>query len=335
MSNQILVIGSLAYDSIITPFGSVDNALGGSATYFSLASSLFAPTSVVAVVGADFKDADVLRRHKIDASGLQKATGKTFAWKGEYGFDLNTRRTLALKLNVFEDFRPKLLPHHKQTKMVFLANIHPRLQLEVLRQINRPNLIGLDTATEWINRTRPSLLRVLKMVDILVINDSEARELSGEHNLLKAAKKILVMMKPSPLPSPKGRGSGILIIKQGEHGLLMFQTNSPLPLGEGAPSHRRGAGEGWDNSLKIFNLPGYPLENVVDPTGAGDSFAGALMGYLAKTNDLSSKNLKTACATACAVASFTVEEFGTNRLQSIKLADVNNRLKQYKKLVNF
>src|SRR3989344_4770643 len=303
MTNQILVVGSVAFDSITTPFGKADNTLGGSATYFSLASSLFAPTSIVGVVGNDFRDFDIYRKHRIDISGMEKQKGETFYWAGRYHYDLNTRDTLKLKLGVFKNFQPKLSELHKQSKFVFLANIQPHLQLQVLKQIKRPKLVGLDTATEWINQTKPALLRVLKLVDVVVINDGEARELSKENNLIKASKKILKMMG--------GQKSDTLIIKQGEHGLLLFHQSS------------------------IFNLPGYPLENVIDPTGAGDSFAGALMGYLARTGDLSPANLKKACAVASTVASFCVENFGTKRLQSIRLSDVNQRLAEYKKLINF
>ena len=315
MTNQILVVGSVAFDSITTPFGKADNTLGGSATYFSLASSLFAPTSIVGVVGNDFRDFDIYRKHRIDISGMEKQKGETFYWAGKYHYDLNIRDTLKLKLGVFENFQPKLSERHKQAEMVFLANIQPHLQLQVLKQIKRPKLVGLDTATEWINRSKPALLRVLKLVDIFVINDSEARQLSKEHNLLKAAKKILFLMnQPDTFTRPRKSVRNkhqIVIIKQGEHGLLLFHQSS------------------------IFNLPGYPLEDVIDPTGAGDSFAGALMGYLAKTGDLSPANLKKACAVASTVASFCVENFGTKRLQSIRLSDVNQRLAEYKKLINF
>src|SRR3989344_1660336 len=332
MTNQILVVGSVAFDSITTPFGKADNTLGGSATYFSLASSLFAPTSIVGVVGNDFRDFDIYRKHRIDISGMEKQKGETFYWAGRYHYDLNTRDTLKLKLGVFKNFQPKLSELHKQSKFVFLANIQPHLQLQVLKQIKRPKLVGLDTATEWINQTKPALLKVLKLVDVVVINDGEARELSKENNLIKASRVILKMMG--------GQKNDILIIKQGEHGLLLFhhslslrvhpkQSNKPRRLPRPSDAFRA------RNDTGIFNLPGYPLENVIDPTGAGDSFAGGLMGYLAKTNDLSPANLKKACAEASTVASFSVENFGTKRLQSIRLSDVNQRLAEYKKLINF
>ena len=303
MTNHILVVGSVAYDSIITPFGKVDKALGGSAAYFSLASALFAPTSVVAVVGNDFKNFGVFKKHRIDVSGIKKAKGKTFHWAGKYHFDLNTRDTLKTELGVFSGFKPVLDDKHRKSKYVFLGNIHPKLQLDVLRQIKKPKLVGLDTMNLWIETARRDLLAVIKKIGVLVINESEARQLSKEHNLIKAARKILNMMG--------SQKSDILIIKQGEHGLLMFHQSS------------------------IFNLTGYPLEDVIDPTGAGDSFAGALFGYLARTDDMSEANLKKACAVASTVASFSVEAFGTKSLQSLTMSQINKRLKKYRKLIGF
>ena len=336
MTNQILVVGSVAFDSITTPFGKVDKTLGGSATYFSLASSLFAPTSIVGVVGSNFKDFNTFKKHKIDIAGLEKAKGKTFAWGGEYGFDLNTRTHKFLRLGVFKKFKPVIPPSRQNSPFVFLGNIHPKLQLSVLKQVKsasrRTRLVGLDTVDFWIQKNRADLLKVLKLVDVVVINDGEARELSKENNLIKASRVILKMMG--------GQKNDILIIKQGEHGLLLFhhslslrvhpkQSNKPRRLPRPSDAFRA------RNDTGIFNLPGYPLENVIDPTGAGDSFAGGLMGYLAKTNDLSPANLKKACAVASTVASFSVENFGTKRLQSIRLSDVNQRLAEYKKLINF
>jgi sugar/nucleoside kinase (ribokinase family) len=331
---NLLVVGSVAFDTIITPFGRIDKALGGSATYFSLASSLFNPTMAVAVVGEDLKNLDVLKKHGVDISGIKIKKGKTFHWAGKYHFDMNTRETLKTELGVFKHFKPKLDKSHCDCEYVFLGNIHPKLQLDVLKQIKYPKLVGLDTMNFWIEQARADLLKVMKQIDLLVINDGEARELSGQNNLIKAARKILSMMT-------KGSGrwessslledshlSPILIIKQGEHGLLMFSSPSLQNL----PAGKAGTGLGGVN---IFNLPGFPLENVVDPTGAGDSFAGALLGFLAKTNNLSLANLKKACAMASAVASFTVEKFGTKRLAEIKISDINKRLTEYKKLIHF
>ena len=226
---KLLIVGSVAYDSIKTPFGKVDRALGGSATYFSLAARFFTKPDLVAVVGNDFSAADKkLLAKAADVSGLQTENGKTFAWGGEYGFDLNSRQTLFTHLNVFENFKPELLPRHTTAAYIFLGNIHPSLQLEVLSQIKKPKFIGLDTMNYWISSAPKQLAQVLKLVNVFIINDSEARQLSKEQNLLKAAKKIQAMMKTtSPRPSPyKGRGAPILIIKRGEYGLLMFQKGS-------------------------------------------------------------------------------------------------------------
>lgn len=300
-----MVVGSVAYDSIQTPFGKTDKTLGGSASYFSLAARFFARPSLVAAVGDDFKasDAALLKNRGIDISGLQKSKGKTFHWAGKYHFDLNTRDTLKTELGVFKNFKPVLDENHRQNKYVFLGNIHPKLQLSVLNQIKQPKLVGLDTMNFWIEKALPDLKAVMKKIDLLVINEGEARQLSGEYNLAKAAKKIFKMMG--------GQKSDALIIKQGEYGLLMFQIN------------------------KIFNLPGYPLENVVDPTGAGDSFAGGLMGYLAASDNLSWDNLKKACVCGSSLASFCVEKLGVKRLLDVKEKEINQRLKDFKKLTHF
>jgi len=301
---DILVVGSVAFDTIETPFGKIDDALGGSATYFSLGASHFSKAGIVAVVGQDFTEdhRKILQDKKVDLSGLEQLPGKSFRWGGRYGFDMNTRETLFTHLNVFENFKPKLLPHHLDKEFVFLGNIHPSLQTRVLKQIKKPKLIGLDTTNMWIEQTRGQLLDVLKLVDVFIINDAESRELSGEHNLLKAAKKILEMMQ---------KASPTLVIKQGEHGLLMF-------------------GQG-----QYFNLPGYPLEDVLDPTGAGDTFAGGFMGYLAKCGDLSWDNFKKAAVFGSVTASFCVEKMGTQRLQEISLDDIKKRYAEFQKLTHF
>lgn len=359
---KILNIGSIAFDSIKTPFGQAKKTLGGSATYFSLAASFFAQPAIVAVVGEDFNNAHekVFQNRKIDLSGLEHKKGESFFWSGKYNFDLNTRKTLKLKLNVFADFQPKLLPHHCQSQYVFLGNIHPKLQMQVLKQIKQPRLVGLDTVDFWIERNLGDLKQVLKLVDVFVINDSEARELSKEYNLVKAAKKILGMMVPPP-PRPGGStppmlggdgpksppilggvaaaggrgGNKILIIKQGEHGLLMFY-NSP-PARGGVPAGRGGGRDGDDkvSNLKIFNLPGYPLETVFDPTGAGDSFAGGFMGYLASADKLDEHHLKRACVYGSVVASFCVEDFGTKRLEKLTKKEIQNRFAEFKHLTHF
>ncbi len=320
MSNKLLTIGSVAYDSIQTPFGKINKTLGGSASYFSLAARFFTRPSLIAVVGEDFKKADItlFKKQKIDISGLQKAKGKTFHWAGKYHFDLNTRDTLKTELGVFEKFAPELSKDHRNSDYIFLGNIHPRLQLSVLNQIKsasrRTKLVGLDTMNFWIEKALPDLKAVMKKIDLLVINEGEARQLSGEYNLSKAAKKILKMMPPKGRGVPsaaEGTPPPVLIIKQGEYGLLMFQNG------------------------KIFNLPGYPLENVIDPTGAGDSFAGGLMGYLSASDNLSWDNLKKACVYGSAMASFCVEELGVKRLLNIKEKEISQRLKAFKKLTHF
>lgn len=304
-NSNLVVIGSVAYDSIKTPFGAVNKALGGSASYFSLSASYFTRPAIVAVVGEDFTKADnkILADKNVDLSGLQKTLGKTFAWGGEYSFDMNSRTTLFTDLNVFETFKPVLSEEHKKAEYVFLGNIHPSLQLEVLSQISAPKLVGLDTMNFWIEKALEDLKKVLAKIDVLIINDSEARELSKEHNLIKSAKIISAMLKQSKKTA--------LIIKRGEYGLLLF------------------TGDG------IFNLPGYPLEDVTDPTGAGDSFAGGFMGYLAKADDISQACLKQACVAGSALASFCVEKLGTERLQNLNDSDIQSRMKDFKHLTHF
>ncbi|HYV33639.1 MAG TPA: PfkB family carbohydrate kinase [Candidatus Limnocylindria bacterium] len=312
---SLLVVGSVAYDSIKTPFGEEKRALGGSATYFSLAASFFTAPALVAVVGEDFlaDDEKLFSDHGIDISGLQRAAGKTFAWGGEYSFDLNSRTSLFTELNVFENFKPILLPAHKEAEYVFLANIHPSLQKEVLTQIKKPRLVGLDTMNYWIENAPHELAEILKLVNVLVINDSEARELTKEHNLLKAAKKILAMMPAE---------ESTLIIKRGEYGLLMLSQAFPKS-------------EDSKDNMTIFNLPGYPLEDVVDPTGAGDSFAGGLFGYLAQTHNISWENLKKACVAGSIMGSFCVEKMGTKRLVNLTRDEIEERIKNFKKLTHF
>jgi len=344
-STKLLIVGSVAFDSIETPFGKINKTLGGSASYFSLAAVFFAWPSVVAVVGDDFNDEcrAVLKKNNIDLSGLGKTPGRTFAWGGKYSFDLNNRATLFTKLGVFEKFRPKLSVKNVQSEYVFLGNIDPALQLDVLSQIQKPKLVGLDTMNLWIEKTPKQLAAVLKKINIFVINDSEARELSGHHNLIKGAKVIMEMMGLS--------ANRILIIKRGEYGLLMFQeSSSPVApkrsLREIAASPAKAsnfakassdrlAPRNDKQSLSIFHLPGYPLEDVIDPTGAGDSFAGGFMGYLAKTNDRSWKNLKRACVYGSVMASFCCEQLGTKRLQSLSSADISKRYGQFVQLTNF
>lgn len=304
-TSELLVVGSVAFDDIETPFGQSKKTLGGSATYIALAASHFTKPLLVAVVGEDFKaeHCQILQKRKVDLLGLEMTKGKTFAWGGRYHFDLNTRDTLYTHLNVFEKFSPKLAPVHQAAKYVFLGNTHPTQQIKILKQLKKPEFVGLDTMNYWIEKTKKELLRALRFTHALVINDSEARELSQEHNLLKAAKKIFQMIQ--------GSKSKVLVIKRGEYGLLLFAQD------------------------KIFHLPGFPLEDVTDPTGAGDSFAGGFMGHLAATQDFSWKNLKKAAVAGSALASFCVQAFGTTALQNLKTSKLQARIRGFHNLTSF
>jgi sugar/nucleoside kinase (ribokinase family) len=298
---SLLVVGSIAFDSVKTPFGQVEEVLGGSATYFSTAASYFTNVSIVAVVGTDFPDKHLLflKSRKIDIEGIEKREGKTFRWKGEYGFELNEARTLDTQLNVFQSFRPKLPESYKDKKVVFLANIDPDLQREVLQQVKDPVLVACDTMNFWIEGKKSALIETLKLVDVLLINDGEARELSGEPNLVKAADMIL------------SSGPKTLIIKRGEYGALMFSDK------------------------KIFAAPAYPLESVYDPTGAGDCFAGGFMGYLANTMNFEESNIRKAIIFGSVMASFNVEAFSLDRIKTLDYAEIKNRYGEFKKLTHF
>lgn len=298
---SLLVVGSVAFDSVKTPFGEAREVLGGSATYFSVAASFFTPVSLVAVVGRDFPDKEIqfLKSRKIDTDGLEQAPGQTFRWKGEYGFQLNEAKTLDTQLNVFQSFWPKLPPSYKKAEIVFLGNIDPDLQREVLMQVEKPKLIALDTMNFWISSKSDSLIKTLKLVDIFIINDGEARQLSKEHNLVKAAKIIQAM------------GPKTLIIKRGEYGALLFSRKS------------------------IFHAPAYPLEDVFDPTGAGDSFAGGFMGWLAKTKKFDDLNVRKAIIMGSVLASFNVEDFSLNRFKRLKNSEITARYKAFKTLTHF
>lgn len=298
---SILVVGSVAFDSVETPFGKGDDVLGGSATYFSTAASFFDEVRLVAVVGEDFpsEHLEFLRSRNIDLSGLQVVSGKTFRWKGSYGYDLNEAQTLETHLNVFESFAPQLSPAHREANFVFLANIDPELQLQVLQQVDKPQLVACDTMNFWIEGKREALLETLKRVDIFLINEGEARQLSGEPNLMKAAAKILAM------------GPETLVIKRGEYGVLMFREHS------------------------VFAAPAYPLESVFDPTGAGDTFAGGFMGYLASTKNLTESGLRQAIVFGSVMASFNVEDFSLNRMRSLRYSDIEDRYRKVKLLTDF
>ncbi len=298
---SLLVVGSVAFDSVETPFGKVEDALGGSATYFSTAASYFTDVKLVAVVGSDFPDKHIrfLEKRGIDTKGLQKTEGKTFRWKGRYDFDLNQAHTLDTQLNVFASFNPKLPEGYKNTEYVFLANIDPGLQLEVLKQVRKPKLIACDTMNFWIERKRKELKKLLEYVDILTINESEVRELTKQSNLVKAAKTIL------------SYGPKTIIIKRGEYGVLMFSDSS------------------------VFSAPAYPLESVFDPTGAGDSFAGGFMGYLSSVDTINDRNIRQAIIVGSVMASFNVEDFSLNRFKKLVNKEIENRFREFKKITHF
>ncbi len=298
---SLLVVGSIAFDSVKTPFGAADEVLGGSATYFSTAASYFTDVKLVAVVGDDFPDKHVqfLKNRRIDVSGLQKSEGRTFRWKGEYGYDLNEARTLDTQLNVFESFRPNIPDAYRASDVVFLANIDPVLQREVLHQINRPKLVACDTMNFWIGGKKDELVKTLAEVDILLINEAEARELAGEPNLVKAARAVQAM------------GPGTLIVKRGEYGSVMF------------------------NSGGIFSAPAYPLEAVFDPTGAGDSFAGGFMGYLDNVQNFDEASLRQAIIFGSVMASFNVEDFSLNGMKSLDYKEIEGRYREFRKITFF
>jgi sugar/nucleoside kinase (ribokinase family) len=298
---SLVAVGSVAFDSVKTPFGEVDDALGGSATFFSTAASYFTNVSIVAVVGDDFpeKHLTFLKSRKIDIDGIEKQEGKTFRWKGEYGYELNEARTLDTQLNVFQSFQPKLPDKYRDAKVVFLANIDPDLQRDVLKQVKNPVLVACDTMNFWIEGKRDSLLETLKLVDILLINDGEARELSGEPNLVKAANII------------HSYGPKTLIVKRGEYGALMFKDD------------------------RIFAAPAYPLEAVFDPTGAGDCFAGGFMGYLANTMNFKESNIRKAIIFGSVMASFNVESFSLDRIKSLDYSEIESRFGEFKSLTHF
>lgn len=298
---EILVVGSVAFDTVETPFGHGEEVLGGSATYFSTAASFFAGVRLVAVVGEDFpaEHRDFLRSRNIDLTGLQVAPGQTFRWKGRYGYDLNEAQTLETHLNVFEGFRPTIPERFGDADVVFLANIDPELQLEVVRQVKRPRLVACDTMNFWIAGKREALVRTLGHVDILVINEGETRQLAGEANLVKAARSVLAM------------GPKTLVVKRGEYGVLVFGEHS------------------------IFSAPAYPLEEVFDPTGAGDTFAGGFIGYLAATGDFSDATIRKATVFGSVMASFTVEDFSLDRLRRVSWPEIEGRFRRFQALTAF
>ncbi len=299
--SEILVVGSLAYDSVQTPSGKVDRALGGSANYFSLASSLFAKVRVVGVVGEDYeqKDFDLLKNRNVDTSGMTVQKGKTFHWSGYYEGDMNEAITKATELNVFESFDPKLPEHYKDSKFVFLANISPDLQLKVLEQVQKPMFVGMDTMNFWISSKVDDLKKVLKKVDVVLINEHEAMMLTGAANAIEAAPKVCEL------------GPKALVIKRGEYGFVMYTKDSGY-----------------------FILPAFPIEKVTDPTGAGDTFAGGFFGYLASLGRVpTATDLKMACMKGTILASFTIQDFSVGALAKTTLKDLDQRLEKYLQVI--
>ena len=298
---KLLVVGSVALDTVKTPFGAGTDILGGSATYFSTSASFFTSVALIAVVGEDFPQQHIafLKSRGIDLTGLEWRPGATFRWKGEYTHQLNEAHTLDTKLNVFETFRPKIPEAYRSPDILFLGNIDPELQLDVLQKVERPTLVACDTMNFWINDKRDALWKVLEKVDVLIINDGEARALGQDSNLVKVAKLVLL------------RGPKHLIIKRGEYGVLMF------------------------NEKQVFCAPAFPLEDVRDPTGAGDTFAGGFLGYLAATGNRSPEAMKQAIIFGSVMASFTVEAFSLDRLHILDYKEIQARFGEFKRLTHF
>jgi sugar/nucleoside kinase (ribokinase family) len=294
-------VGSVALDSVETPFGKADEVLGGSGTFFSSSASHFTPVQLVGVVGDDYpvEKLQPLADRGVDLAGLEKAPGTSFRWRGRYRHDLNSAETLETHLGVFSHFRPKIPEQFKRSPFVFLANIDPRLQLQVLEQVEKPRLVACDTMNFWIESRRPELVELLGHVDLITLNDAEARQLTEQTNLVQAARWIM------------DKGPKHVLIKKGEHGAFMFTRES------------------------IFFAPAYPLESVFDPTGAGDSFAGGFIGYLAATGDLSDANMRRAVVVGSAMGSFAVEKFSNARLLEITRADIDARIQEFRQLVAF
>ncbi len=298
---SILVVGSIALDSVETPFGTAEEALGGAAVYFSYAASFFNRVRLVGVIGKDFPEEHLklLEGRNIDLAGLERADGATFRWKGRYDYDLNEAHTLDTQLNVFETFAPKIPDSFKDSDFVFLANIQPGLQLQVAEQASSPRVIACDTMNFWIEGAYDQLRETLKSVDILIINDAETRELAREPSLVKAARKILEW------------GPTTLVVKRGEFGVLMFHGSS------------------------VFSAPAYPLEDVFDPTGAGDTFAGGFMGFLSTQEEITEAAIRQAIIFGSTLASFNVEDFSLNRMKTLEMQEILDRFAEFKLLSHF
>ncbi len=299
--SRVLVVGSVAFDSVETPFGKVEDALGGSALYFSTAASYFTGVDLVAVVGEDFPNEpiDDLKERGVDTAGLQKKAGETFRWKGKYGYDLDDPDTLDTQLNVFGDFHPELPEHYRDAEYVFLANIHPALQIEVLEQVEDPKFVALDTMNFWIDGELDVLKDALSRVDMLVINEGEARQLADDANVVQAAQTIQEM------------GPELVAIKRGEYGALLF------------------------NGDRKFFAPAYPLEEVYDPTGAGDTFAAGMLGFLAGQDSIDAASLRQGAVMGGVMASFCVQDFSVNGVQDLDLDTITGRVDRFERLVDF
>jgi sugar/nucleoside kinase (ribokinase family) len=297
---SLLVVGSIALDSIFTPFGETADALGGSAVYFSVAGSILYPVQVVGVIGNDYPHAELerLAARGIDWSGVERIEGESFRWKGKYSYDLQSRETLETRLGVFADFQPRLPAAFRSARYLFLGNIDPDLQLGVLDQVKRPELVVCDTMNYWIKSKKTALLQLLGRVDVLMVNDSEARELSGDWNIHRAGRWILA------------RGPKRVVIKQGEYGALLIEPK------------------------RTFYVPAFPLENVFDPTGAGDAFAGGFMAYLARTGSLAEDDVRRAMVYGAAMGSYAVEQFGIRAFEQVTLADVEARVRAFQDLTH-
>ena len=303
----IVAVGSVAFDTVTSRYGTKERLLGGTAVYFGLAASYFTQVHVVGVVGDDFttEHEDVLRRHGIDISGVQRTSGKTFFWSGEYGANVNEAKTRATELNVFANFNPELPRGYRDSQFLFLGNIDPTLQGNVRRQMNGARLVAGDTMNYWINNTHPQLIETLKVMDLLIINDAEAKSLAGETNLPRAAQKVLAM------------GPKALVMKHGEYGATIFFREGAFGIGH-----------------HPFRAPALPIEEVRDPTGAGDSFAGGFMGYIASQGELNREVLKRAMFYGSVMGSFAVERFGTERLQSLTREEIDARFQIFRELTH-